>query len=168
MPLTWILLLVIIILTYFFGWMVLLYVFILTVFITLATMVYDFVTRKDPETISFWFTCDKPLEEIGQILEKAGLINDHTVEGENVWEWIEAGSPSAQYGVNISRKHKDYTCPVHIKVLHHDKESTLDLREQLGNQLAKVLKTDIKAGTVEYISGNDFEFREEMFFRYVN
>ena len=145
------------------------YVIVLFVFITLAIMVYDhFVSRKGPETISFWFTSDKSLEQIGQILEKAGMIHAHDVEGENVWEWIEIGSPTGEYGVNISRRHGDYTYPVHIKVLYDDKKSSLDLRDQLGTQLAKILKTDIKAGTVEHISGNEFEFREEGLFRYAD
>ena len=166
LPITWILLAVILVLIYFFGWKVLLYAIALFVFITLATMIHDHIVYgKEPETISYWFTSNKSLEEIGQTLEKAGLIHDHTVEGENVWEWIETGSPSGKYGVNISRRHRDHTYPVHFKVFHHDKKSSFDLREELGTRLANALHTEIRVGTVRYISGNDFEFTEEGFFR---
>jgi len=157
---------------YFFGWNVLFIVLGLFVLITIAVMIHDYFAfdhglfGHESEDTSFWLVSDKKLGEIGQILEAAGIIKPYDVDGENVWEWIETGSPAGDFQFNISRKHKDYNYPVRIKVNNLGNQSHLEMREQLGTQLARTLKSDIKVGSVKYLSGNDFEFNEEGFFKF--
>ena len=113
------------------------------------------------ETAHFWFTSERQLEDLWRTIAaelKAKTVNhDH----ENVWEWIEAKSKNGMYQFNISRKHRDTQYPVHIKVSCLGQEPTSSQRDELGKQLAKALKAEIKYGVVKYLEGNEFQFQEK-------
>ena len=167
LPFNWLIPIVIIGFLYFFGWKGLIYLLAIFLLITLGVYIYDLITsERGPQEINFWFHSDQHLAELGKLIAAAGMIKSFSVDGENVWEWIEEGSQDGEYKFNISRKHTDYNFPVIIRVNYHGKKDVQEIREQLGTQFAKALNADIKVGAVNYLSGNDYAFVEEGFFYY--
>jgi hypothetical protein len=66
-----------------------------------------------------------------------------------------------QYHILISRKHNEPSYPIHITVTYQKNQFTPEMCENMGRRFAKVLEMDVKAGSVEYLGGNRFEFTEE-------
>jgi len=53
-----------------------------------------------------------------------------------------------------------------LSVIALDDNETLPDTEVLGQQLASILITSVKTGSVEYIGGNDYKFTEAQHFPY--
>ncbi len=165
LPFTWSLLVIIVLLVYFFGWLALPVVAILFGLITLGVYIHDRMTPL-PEfnDIFFWFNSNQSLDAIWQKLAPKLQAGGYDLEAENVWEWIEAYSPERQLVYNLSRKHKDYTYPVILRVQCQSDIMQPDTWTEIGQLLAGTLRCAVKSGTVSYISSNDYEFNQEALF----
>ncbi len=168
LPFTWILLIAAGVLIYAFGWIVLAYAAGLVVSVTLGVMVYDrlYADSARPGRIDdFWLVSGKPTLELANMLRNAGLIGDFEIGAESVWEWIDVNSTIAGHALKISRKHRDPTFPVHIRVFHSGPKTMDETREEWGAALSAALECDVRVGVVDYLGGNEYEFREERVFR---
>jgi hypothetical protein len=160
LPLIPILLIAILALTYFFGWKVLIIPLAALVIIPLGTFLYDRFPRAEPKTAHFWFHSDRELSSLWELLVGAEQYAD---DAENVWEWrgVQVQEGAHQYHILISRKHNEPSYPIHITVTYQKNQFTPEMCENMGRRFAKVLEMDVKAGSVEYLGGNRFEFTEE-------
>jgi hypothetical protein len=172
LPFTWILLIATVVLVYFAGWIVLVIVAGAALLITLGVFLYDFFKTDENEKstiIDFWFYSNQSLSACWKLIAADLKVESDSYGQENVWEWFEAKSKDGLYQYNISRKHKDYDYPVHIRMNCFGNDVTRkEVYEDLGPLFAKGLKTDIKAGSVRYLDADDFEFTQEREFRYRN
>ncbi len=155
-------------LTFLFGWIVIILSVASFLLITAGVFVYDLFTDKSEGSaaLSFWFHSEQELSELWELIAAELKIESESHDHENVWEWISAESKSGMYRYNISRKHNDYSFPVQIKVSCLGSPPSSGKLEKLGRQLAEALKADIKYGSVKYLKGNDYEFKEEGQFVY--
>lgn len=162
LPLTWILLIVIILLTYFFGWQVLLVGAGLFVLITLGVYIYNSLTAlPDFNDACFWFVSNQSLDSIWQTLTPVLKAGEYEIEGENVWEWIESSSRNRHFIYNISRKHGDYSYPVILRVKCRPGYMKPGFQNILGQKLADALNAEVSYGRVNYLEGNNYAFEQE-------
>lgn len=162
LPYTWILLVIIIGLVYFFGWQVLLGVAALFALITLGVFIFDYLTGKPKfDELCFWFVSDRLLTTIWDLLAPVLKTADYDLEGENVWEWIDTSSLDHKYIFNITRQHKDLNHPVILRVKYRPENWRPDLHEEIGQQLADTLQCEVSTGTVAYINGNKYAFKPD-------
>ena len=168
LPLTWMILIPILIIAYFYDWKVLLIILIIVMAISLAAFLFDLFTDTGSESkqLNFWFHSNQKLMELSKLIEIAFETKPFSLGAENVWEWMEAESQDGLFQFNITRKHKDYSYPIQINVIYKEGKSLTEIREYLGRKFTNALKKNIKFGSVEYLGGNDFEFTQEGIFTY--
>lgn len=115
-----------------------------------------------------WFFSPEPLEEIGEAFVRAGIVDHFDGDEENVYEWLEAETGKGT-SVNISRKHGLDELPRNssqkIREVRLEEPVTVTTGdpgeiETIAVQIAQALQCTVSLGTVIYLGGDEYEFRE--------
>lgn len=118
--------------------------------------------------IKAWFFSPEPLEEIGEAFLRAGIIESFDDDEENVYEWLTARS-HAGMSLNISRKHGWDELPRNssrekIREIRMKEPITVTANNEniqdIAEHIAEALQCSVSIGTVIYLGGDDYEFRE--------
>ncbi len=110
-----------------------------------------------------WFSSGLELDEIGEIFKTCGLVSGFNSDYENVYEWFVGITGNSGVVLNVSRKHCDGTGfesePIHVMVMYAESEPSNAKIEAIAKTLSNALATEVHTGFIEYISGDDYEYR---------
>lgn len=110
-----------------------------------------------------WFSSGLELDEIGEIFKTYGLVSEFNSYYENVYEWFVGITDNPGIVLNISRKHRDGAGfekePIHVMIMYADLEPSNVNIEVIAESINKALATEVHTGFIDYISGDDYEYR---------
>ncbi|MGH1486505.1 MAG: hypothetical protein ACRBCI_09815 [Cellvibrionaceae bacterium] len=110
-----------------------------------------------------WFTSGFELPEIAEKFRAIGLITEFDTDYENVYEWFVGKTENQQIELNVSRKHCNFEDfeeePIHIMLMYAVAEPENTKIDAVAQSICEALKLDVNVGFIDYIEGDNFEYR---------
>lgn len=115
-----------------------------------------------------WFSSPLEFPEIGEKLINAGIITEFDFDCENVYEWFVGCCQNPQVELNVSRKHCDGEGfelePIHVMAMFSGDEPPDTFIDKIARSICDTFKTKVYVGHINYLNGDDFEYRESSVF----
>ncbi|MBW2526961.1 MAG: hypothetical protein JRI23_22455 [Deltaproteobacteria bacterium] len=116
-----------------------------------------------------WFWSSRPLVEIALDLRAALELGPIHSDVENVYEWVEAPLGEAGTTINLSRQHDpdDGDEQDRVTLLLQSDGGSLDdaAMIRIGRAIADTLQVELHIGSIEYLQGDEYDYRAERVLR---
>lgn len=114
--------------------------------------------------LKFWIRSGRPLDEIADALQHAGVIDAYSLDSENVYEWFTCVPSGYNVELNVSRKHYDgdldFDEPLAFLVIGQGQETPPEnLVTELAAAVHTVLQTPVWLGSIEYLGNDEFRYQ---------